>query len=117
MHFSKMDQLGKGRSFELEVCSDQELCPVRVLEQYWGVRGWEAWLLFRHVDGTPLSCYQFWAVMTKALEALGIRFGTHSFRIVMASTAAALGYPVPSIQGIGHWSSHTYQRYVCPVVV
>lgn len=117
--FSKTDQIGKGRSFVLDSCGDQELCPERALQQYSGVHGEGDGLLFLHSNGSPLTKYQFWTVTSKALEALGLwgmRFCTHSFRIRAASTAAAMGYSVPSIQAIGRWSSGAYLRYVHPIV-
>ncbi|XP_015262016.1 PREDICTED: uncharacterized protein LOC107106395, partial [Gekko japonicus] len=58
----------------------------------------------RHEDGSPLTKHQFWTVTTRALAKLGlsgVRFGTHSFRIGAASTAAALGYSPPDIQRLG----------------
>lgn len=105
--FSKTDQAGKGRFLVLELCGDVELCPVLALQRYLEVRGQSAGFLFQHSDGSLLTKYHFWAITERALEALGLkgmRFATHSFRIGAASMAAAMGYSVPSIQGIGRWS-------------
>lgn len=57
----------------------------------------ERGLLFKHVDGTPLSRYQFSKVFLRALVSLNLTlrsFGLLSFRIGAASTAAALGSPL-----------------------
>lgn len=75
--------------------------------------------MFCHVDGSPLTRYQFWADTAKALRELGldgVKFGTHSFRIGAVSTAAAMGYSVLRIQEIERWRSGVYRQYVCPVL-
>ena len=62
-----------------------------------------------------MTKYQFWAVTKKALAALGLsnhQFGTHSFRIGAASTAAAAGVGVEGIKAIGRWRSGAFKSYV-----
>lgn len=101
---SKTDQLGKGKSLVLETCGEAELCPVRALSQFLTVRKVGGGILFCHVDGPPLTRYQFWVVTSKALRELGlngVKFFTHSFRIGVASAAAAMGYSAPRIQEVG----------------
>lgn len=95
---SKTDQLGKGRLISLETCGEVELCPVRALSQFLEVRATEGGVLFCHIDDYPQTRYQFWVVIVKALREIGlegVKFGTHSFRIGAASTAAAMGYSGP----------------------
>ena len=58
---------------------------------------------FIHKEGTHLTKYQFWKMTDLALSRVGVqgmKFGTHSFRIGAASTAAALGYHPDDIK---HW--------------
>ena len=90
-----MDQQGKGASLSLASCSLEELCPVRAMHAYLGLWGKEQGYFFIHRDGSPLTKYQFWRMTDLALDKVGIqglKFGTHSFRVGAASTAAALGY-------------------------
>lgn len=112
---SKTDQSGKGRSLVLNTCDIAELCPVKALTQFLSVRKTGKGVLFCHVDGSPLTRYQFWVVTAKALRNLGqegIKSGMHSFRIGAASSAAAMGYSVPRIQELGHWRSGAFRRYI-----
>lgn len=93
---SKTNQLGKGRSIQLDDCADETLCPVQGVEQYVTVRRADPGYFFQHADRVPLTRYQFWEVTSKALESMGlkgVRFGTHSFRVRAASTLAQMGYP------------------------
>lgn len=116
---SKTDQKQKGATIQLGRCSDSELCPVTALGRYLELRGTEPGFLFCHEDGSPLTKYQFWAVTGQALARLGlqgVKFGTHSFRIGAASTAAAMGYPITAIQKVGRWRSAAYRSYVRPLL-
>ncbi|KAJ7324885.1 hypothetical protein JRQ81_017905 [Phrynocephalus forsythii] len=93
---SKTDQQGRGAVLTLGPCSVEAICPVRAMSDYLACRGPVAGYLFQHTDGTPLTKFQFGTLAGKVLQQLGVgslRFGTHSFRIGAASTAAALGYP------------------------
>ena len=71
--------------------------------------------LFCQKDGLPLTQYQFWTVTSQGVKKAGIvgwKFGTHSFRISAASTAAALGYCEDQIKKLGRWSSCRFKTYV-----
>ena len=112
---SKTDQLGKGRQVALGTCSVRKICPVRAIGRFMHFRGSEKGYFFRHRDGSPLTKYQFWKLTDMALERLGVknlRFGTHSFRIGAASTAASMGYGVERIKQLGRWSSGCYSKYI-----
>ena len=79
------------------------------------VRGDSGSDLFHHKDGSPLMTYQFWTMTSPGLQAVGIvglKFGTHSFRIGAASTAAALGYGKEQIKEMGKLS-HRFKSGVC----
>ncbi|XP_054850615.1 uncharacterized protein LOC129340074 [Eublepharis macularius] len=115
---SKTDQKQAGSVLTLGPCEDKALCPVRALRSYVKVRGEDEGVLFRHNDRSPLTRYQFWAVTDRALRQLGlvgVKFGTHSFRIGAASTAAAMGYADRTIQKVGRWKSSAYRSYIRPL--
>lgn len=88
---------------------------MQVLEEFLKHHDTSPGPLFCHRDGSPLTKYQFGAVMSKALKGAGIsgwKFGTHSFRTGAASTAAALGYSEEQIICVGCRSSRAYKAYV-----
>uniref|UniRef100_A0ABM5GDC1 Integrase/recombinase xerD homolog n=1 Tax=Pogona vitticeps TaxID=103695 RepID=A0ABM5GDC1_9SAUR len=112
---SKADQTGRGCHLRMGRCSRESICPVKAVKEFISFRGTGQGYFFQHADKSPLTKYQFWRLTDMALERLGVkhmRFGTHSFRIGAASTAAALGYSVEQIKQIGHWSSKCYHKYV-----
>uniref|UniRef100_A0ABM5GIN9 Uncharacterized protein isoform X1 n=1 Tax=Pogona vitticeps TaxID=103695 RepID=A0ABM5GIN9_9SAUR len=112
---SKTDQHGNGCMVILGRCSIVKICPVRAVGDFGVLRGDDKGYFFQHRDGTPLTKYQFWSLTDMALERLGVsnlRFGTHSFRIGAASTAAALGYDAGRIKRLGRWSSRSYRKYI-----
>ncbi|XP_067323198.1 integrase/recombinase xerD homolog [Anolis sagrei] len=115
---SKTDQRGKGSLISLSPCSDADICPVLAITQFRVMRGSTSGYFFCHHDGGPLTKYQFWSITDKALKLLGLghlKFGTHSFRIGAASTAANLGYATERIKSLGRWKSDAYKGYVRPV--
>nr|XP_020646057.1 uncharacterized protein LOC110077393 [Pogona vitticeps] len=112
---SKADQLGRGSQLMMGRCSRESICPVKAVKEFVGFRGAEKGYFFQHADASPLTKYQFWKLTGMALERIGVKnmkFGTYSFRIGAASTAAALGYSVEQIKHIGRWSSNCYHKYV-----
>ena len=93
----------------------EDLCLVKVTASYLRIRGAGQEYFFIHKDSSPLMKYQFWRLTDLALNKVGLqglKFGTQSFRIGAASTAAALGYHIEDIKWIGWWSSHNYLRYI-----
>ena len=112
---SKTDQAGKGKCLVLGQCSIGGICPVRAARAYMEMRGQKEGYFLRHGDKSPLTKYQFWRLTDMALQKVGVQglhFGTHSFRIGAASTAAALGYSPEEIRRIGRWSSASYKKYI-----
>ncbi|XP_066478826.1 integrase/recombinase xerD homolog [Tiliqua scincoides] len=115
LRWSKTDQRGIGCSVTLKEVVGMPLCPVAALREYTAFSGEHSGALFQHEDGSPLTLFQFRAIFSRALGALGLQpreFGLHSLRIGAASAAAALGLSGEDIQNIGHWRSSTYRRYV-----
>ena len=68
---SKTDQVGKGTILQLEKL-EGAICPFKLVEKYLRVRPRVAGLLFCHFDTSPLTRYQFTAVLTKAITWLQI---------------------------------------------
>ena len=113
---SKTDQTGKGQVISLGCCSVGDLCPVRAILDYVKIHGTSAGELFCQSNLAPLARYQFWTITSHGLQEVGIvgsKFGTHSFHIGAASTAATLGYGDEQIMKVRRWSSYRYKTYVC----
>ena len=115
IRFSKTDQHGRGTTLKIKENKTEGTCPVKAMETYLRVRPKEKGPLFRHKDGSPLSRYQFNAVLKKALLESGVganQYGTHSFRIGAATMAALKGIPPEQIMTMGRWRSDAYLRYI-----
>ncbi|XP_053144071.1 uncharacterized protein LOC128347973 isoform X1 [Hemicordylus capensis] len=115
---AKTDQKGKGATITLAEGTDEGLCPVRAMRDYMAVRGEGEGQLFRHADATPLTRFQFWALVKEALRRAGLDprvYGTHSFRIGAASSAAAAGLTEKRIRALGRWRSSACRRYIRPL--
>ena len=113
---SKADQRGKGVHIVLGRCSINNICPILATIAYLTFRGHHPSYFFVHSNGSLSTKYQFWKLTDKALQQSGVvvlRFGTHSFRIGAASTAATLGYGSEDIKRLGHWNSGCYRHYAC----
>jgi site-specific recombinase XerD len=70
---------------------------------------------FCHANKTPLTRYQFSAVLSKACNQAGFRSDTvktHSFRIGRATDLAIRGHSDSMIKQMGRWSSGSYLRYI-----
>lgn len=115
IRFSKTDQFGAGTTVLL-ASSGSDICPVSAVEDYLASRSaLQSTQFFCHFDGSPLTRYQFSAVVKKAIDFLGIatdKFKSHSFRIGAAEHAAAQGMDEEIIKTLGSLSSNCYQRYI-----
>ncbi|XP_054832315.1 integrase/recombinase xerD homolog [Eublepharis macularius] len=114
---SKTDQLGRGASIFLRPAAIAAVCPVRALEEYLALRPSGPAPLLVHADCSPVSRFQFAAVLRACLAAAGLpqtEFGTHSFRIGAATSASEWGLASSQIQAIGRWRSSAYRTYVRP---
>lgn len=92
-------------------------CPVASMNAYLQIRSQShaSRYLFLHSDGSPLTRYQFGAVLTKAIRSTNIDaagFKSHSFRIGAATWLAKKGVAYNVIQRMGRWSSDTFRRYI-----
>ena len=107
--------MGKGAQLKLACCHIESICPVKATIAYLEVRGQDQGYFFKHRDNSPLTKCQFWKLTDLALDRVGMQgshFGTHSFRIGAASTAAVLGYNTDEIKSLGWWSSSSSRRYI-----
>ena len=91
------------------------MCLVEVMTKFLQLRPAANGPLFCHANGSPLTRYQFATVLRKTLYNAGIparHYGTHSFRIGAATTAAINGVPPKEIQRIGRWRSEAFRSYI-----
>lgn len=68
--FSKTDQTGKGESVILEPTKNY-VCPVLWLKKYIAMRPKIGGQLFVHLDGSPLTRFQFCSVLNNSLDVAG----------------------------------------------
>ena len=90
------------------------ICPVVALGNFLALRGPSPGPLFCHADGRALTRQQLSTTMQAILHSTGYpgSYSGHSFRISVATTAAALGIPDHLIKTLGRWSSDAYQLYI-----
>ena len=92
-----------------------EVCPIKAMISYLKVRTNLTKYIFSHINGKPLTRYQFGAVLSKVIKALRMshdNYRTHSFRIGAASWLASKGIPDKTIKKMGRWNSNAFLRYI-----
>lgn len=112
--FSKTDQIGKGESVILEPTKNF-VCPILWLKKYIAMRPKISGQLFVHLDGSPLTRFQFCSVLNKSLEVAGLpksHYKSHSFRIGAASDSFSYGHSELEIKKQGRWSSNAFKSYI-----
>ncbi|XP_054843758.1 integrase/recombinase xerD homolog [Eublepharis macularius] len=112
---SKTDQQGRGASVLLRSAREKAICPVRAVWSFLAVRPHSPGPFLIHRDGSPLTRYQFAALLRACLQAAGFppeEFATHSFRIGAATVASVLGLPPAAIQRLGRWRSSAFRSYI-----
>ncbi|XP_062573986.1 uncharacterized protein LOC134235834 [Saccostrea cucullata] len=111
---SKTDQFGKGVVLVLPAV-EGKICPVKLLKQYSVQRPVTKGPFFCHFDKSPLTRYQFNAILKKSLSCIGVdnnKYKSHSFGIGGATTASINGMSDDQIQEFGRWGSKAYKRYI-----
>lgn len=115
---SKNDQYGKGVTICIEKSSSFH-CPIRYMLAFLSMRPRINGPVFCHSDGSPLTRFQFSAVLNKATNAVGLhshRYKSHSFRIGAATAAYQQGCHSDSSREAGRWKSQIYKSYIrCPI--
>lgn len=117
---SKTDQSGRGRWVTLYIAPSGVICPVFWVSQYLLVRPPGSGSFFIHLDLSPLTRFQFSAVLSSCLKRLnlsGFRFSSHSFRIGAATEASLLGFSNDSLKKLGRWDSNRFKLYVRPDLI
>lgn len=92
-----------------------KLCPVTVFQRYLKARPSVPGPLFCHIDGQPVTRYQFAVLLSRCASQAGLAdqtIRTHSFRMGRATDLAARAVPVSAIMKLGRWSSDAYKLYI-----
>ena len=110
---SKCNQRGKPQIIKIFPAKDHTLCPIIATKRFLTVRARSTYL-FCHMNGLPITRYQFCAVLNKCLSSLGIqaKYHSHSFRIGAASYLADTGVSASTIKSLGSWKSDAFKRYI-----
>jgi site-specific recombinase XerD len=100
------------------IATGTEVCPVKAMQLFLNARpkGSQGYL-FCHVENSPLTRYQFGAVLTRVVRRLKLPvtgFKTHSFRIGAATWLSSKGVPDAVIQRMGRWKSNAFAKYIRP---
>ena len=105
-----------GASVRIPICQvNGNACPVGAVIKFLNLRVASSRFFFCHLNGKPLTRYQFGAVLTKCVNHLGLPsrgFRTHSFRIGAASWLAKKGVSDEVIKRMGRWKSQAFKRYI-----
>lgn len=112
---SKTDQYSSGTTLIIQAQKDNRTCPVRLLKQFLKERSPNMGALFCHFDKSPLSRYQFSAVLKKAISSFGVPtkvYKSHSFRLGAATTFANEGRSDEEIKSFGRWKSEVFRNYI-----
>ena len=92
-----------------------EVCPVKALIEYIGVRNSRQGPLFISTNGDPMTRSMLVSPLQAALREVGVQhcnYNGHSFRIGAATTAAQKGLEDSLIQTLGRWKSAVYKLYI-----
>ncbi|XP_071099006.1 integrase/recombinase xerD homolog, partial [Haliotis cracherodii] len=112
---SKSDQYRMGTTVTMSPIPGNPLCPVVAIKHYLEARPSGPQHAFVHFDHSPVTRYQFQALLKKALAHSNINtacYSSHSFRIGAATSAAMNGVPEHLIQQYGRWKSDCYNAYI-----
>ena len=111
---AKCNQTGKPYIIDIPAIESTE-CPLLAMEAFLKIRPHKSVYLFCHINGQPLTRYQFGAVLNKAITALNLpttHFRTHSFRIGAALWLASKGVSYETIKKMGRWQSNSFLKYI-----
>ena len=114
---SKTDQSGKGFTLLIGPSPDQEICPVRAIQQYLSLKFQSSHAqLFTYRSGAALSKQDISREIRNLLPLCGVvcpeEYATHSLRIGAATTAAIAGVPEHLIRHMGRWKSDAALKYI-----
>lgn len=122
LHRSKTDQTGKGRKIGIPCGQNEQTCPVRCVQRWIAEAKISDGPLFRkinrfgRVEANRLVPYSVALIVKDAFELIGRdpnRFGGHSLRAGLATSAAIAGVEERSIQEqTGHKNLKTLRSYI-----
>ena len=101
---SKTNQYGKPVCLNIPAIQNEFICPVNTMQRYLSARGFFPGNLFCHSNSSPLTRYQFSAVLSKAISHAGLssqHYKSHSFRIGRATSLAIAGVSSEEIKKLG----------------
>lgn len=114
LRVSKTSQ--SGASVSVPICQvSGEVCAVDLMARYLKLRCSLSDYLFCHVNGQPLTRYQFGAILSKCVEYLQLpsrSYRTHSFRIGAATWLSSRGVSDDVIKKMGRWKSDAFKKYI-----
>lgn len=111
---SKTDQLCKGATIQIAFSSETSTL-FNHMHQYFSVRPHDEGPFFCHLNGKPLTSYQFTAILHKSIKFIGLdtsTFKSHSFRIGGATHLYLTGVPEEDIKIKGRWKSNAMYSYI-----
>ena len=111
---SKTDRMRVGAFVTLQR-TDLDICPVKAVLEFMAVRGPGPGPFFTGQDGVGLTRRDFVVEVRKALVEKGIPeagISGHSFRIGVATAAAACGAFEEEVKALGRWRSREYKGYI-----
>ena len=111
--YSKTDQMGRGTVLNISRVGDQT-CPLDKIVAFLKVRPNITGPFFCHFDSSPLTRYQFTAILSKAVKMLKLsnKYTSHSFRIGASTELALRGFSSDVIQKSGRWRSSCYRSFI-----
>jgi integrase len=116
---TKTDQYGIGTSVNINLnnCSFDNISLAETLWSYKRLRPNTSVQFLCHIDGTPLTPYQFRYMLNKSLSFIGEsthQLKSHSFRIGGATYLYSKGVSEQRIKEIGRWKSPAFKGYIRP---
>ncbi len=116
--FSKTDQQGRSQTLMIPSAPKEGLrCPLSTVIRYLLIRPKGPGPLFRPVDGSDLTRFQFTSVFHQAIHLAQIgkgSFNTHSLHIGAATYIYLKGYTDDEIKKMGRWADNStvFQWYI-----
>lgn len=97
--------------------TNDNTCPVTLLQKYLRLRGTGSGPLFRATTGDPVHRSEIAEELKHHIGLIGqnpVEYNTHSFRIGKATDMAKNGFSITKIAMVGRWKSNAYTKYLKP---
>ena len=112
---SKTNQSGKPVKLRIHASNNTNICCVKSVQRFLSARPAFQGHFLCHNNKSPLTQYQFSAILSKSITHLGIssrNYKTHSFRIGRATDLAKNGVSSDTIKKMGRWNSDVLKKYI-----